>query len=147
MIRRFSFPVLVVLVGVALTATACTKASPAAPTAVSAQTSGTATALDMTSVGTATGATALARPGAVDAKGLVKSVDLQAHTFVLTARNDKDVDVRVTQKTVFAAGPNPRAKVDFRSLKPGMAVDVVGKIDKSVVVAASVVVLKPRPTA
>jgi hypothetical protein len=143
--RRSTFLVLTVLAAVALAATACSKSSPSAPTAVSTQSQGSATAFDATTVGGATGVTALPRSGAVDVKGLVKGVDFGGHTFLLVARNEREVTVRVTQKTVFVAGPNARAKLNFQSLKPGMAVDVVGRVERDVLVAASVVLLRPRP--
>jgi len=148
MTRRFGFPVLVVFVAVALAAAACSKESPSAPTAVPTPGPATEGAFDTSSGGT-TVVGAVPRPGAVDVKGIIKSISLDSHTFVLVARNDKEINVRVTQRTLFAAGPNPRAKLTFRSLKVGMAVDVVGKMDKGVLVAHSVVVLKlpPRPGA
>jgi hypothetical protein len=145
MTRRLTLVALAALIVPALTVVACSKAAPVAPTAVSPRSAGTDAAFDTSSSGGATGSTALLRPGAVDVKGVIKGINLEAHTFVLVARNDREVEVQVTQKTVFAAGPNPRVRMNFRMLKPGMPVDVVGKVERGVLVAASVVVLKPRP--
>jgi hypothetical protein len=143
----------VAVLSVVLALAACsggkTGLNPASPTTVSVQSQDSATALGTaagtsTAVGTAAVGTAAARPGAVEVKGLIKSINLDGHTFVLVAKNGKVLDVRVTQKTAFAAGSNPRAKIGFRSLKAGMAVDVVGRLDKGELVAASVVVLKTQ---
>ena len=147
MSRRFGFPVLVVCMAVALAAAACSKESPSAPTAVPTQGPTAEGAFDTSSGGTSV-VGAVPRAGAVNIKGLIKSINFDSFTFVLVARNDKEITVRVTKRTLFAAGANPRAKLTFRSLRPGMPVDVVGTMDKGIVVAHSVVVLKlpPRPT-
>ena len=147
MTRRYQLLVLAVSLVAALAAVACeADHNPAAPTSVPAAVTSDDGAFDtLPGAGTAVGA--VARNGAVDVKGVIQGVDLNSHTFDLAARNGRDVTVRVTQKTVFAAGPNPRARVTFRSLKAGMAVDVVGRIERDVLVARSVVVLKARPTA
>jgi len=119
-----------------------TDVNPAAPTTVALESQGSTATLGTTSdSGTAVG-TAVARPGAVEVKGLIRSVDFEGRTFVLAARNGRVIDVRVTQRTVFAAGPNPRIKVGFRSLRAGMAIDVVGRLERGVLVAASVAILK-----
>jgi hypothetical protein len=145
--RRLGLAVLVVAVAVALAATACSKKEEGyltAPTPLPAPDSSAEGAFETAPGGTAAVGT-LARPGAVNVKGIIQSISFENHTFVLLTRNNKEIDVRVTLRTLFAASSRPRVKVAFRSLKPGMGVDVVGRIERGVLVARSVVILKVPP--